>query len=274
MGYDGYIHNCLERSECETKDSPDQTAMVRPTDIRPPFPKSSPCVMIHDRVWYMSPLADPTLFQFPGWHSDLMFSTPGQICIEYCSGNGTWIAEKARLHPEKNWLAVEKRFDRARKIWSKIQNLHLSNLIVAFAEGLSISTTYIPSCSVAEIYVNFPDPWPKHRHAKHRIISPVFLQEAARVLQPGGQLVFVTDDEPYSSQFLQIVAEQTALMQTLGPPGYAAPPDDYGTSFFDSLFRSQGKPVLYHTLAKPPSEEATTHTNNGSHMSLDESSLV
>lgn len=196
----------------------------------------------------MSPLADPATFHFPGWYAENVFTHQGEICIEYCSGNGTWIAEKAAAHPEKNWLAVEKRFDRTRKIWSKIKNLQLPNLIVAFAEGLALSQTYLPTSTVSEIYVNFPDPWPKQRHAKHRIMNPLFLHEAARVLKPEGRLIFVTDDEPYSTQFLQTVAEQTELAQTLPPPGYSDPPEGYGTSFFDSLFRGQGKPIYYHAL--------------------------
>ena len=252
----------------------------------------------------MSPLADFSAFHFPGWKHELLFSAPRPIHIEYCSGNGAWIAEKAKKHPEINWLAVEKRFDRTRKIWSKIKNNGLSNLVAAFAEGMSLSSNYLPSSSVAAIYVNFPDPWPKQRHAKHRIISPFFFHEASRVLEPGGRLIFVTDDEPYSTLFLQLASSQTdpvlipenschldaskprdsidrkraeysnidpfsivesrelsrgpsgtnlrelALVQTLPPPGYAAPPDDYGTSFFDSLFRNQGKPIYYHELVK------------------------
>ena len=224
--------------------------MVRPKNILPPFPKSSPQVMIHDRVWYMSPLAEFSAFQFPGWYSDSLFSTPGKICVEYCSGNGSWIAQKAAAHPELNWLAVEKRFDRTRKIWSKIKNQQLTNLVAAFAEGTALSINYFPSSSVSAIYINFPDPWPKQRHAKHRIITPAFFQEAARVLEPNGRLIFVTDDAPYSTQFLQMVEAQTALEQTFPLPGYIAPPDDYGTSFFDSLFRNQGKPIYYHELVK------------------------
>jgi tRNA (guanine-N7-)-methyltransferase len=198
----------------------------------------------------MSPLADFSSFQFPSWHHELLFPNPGEIHIEYCSGNGTWIAEKATQYPEHNWLAVEKRFDRTRKIWSKIKNLNLPNLVAAFAEGMALSTHYLPSSSVAAIYVNFPDPWPKARHAKHRIISPAFFQETHRVLQPHGRLIFVTDDEPYSTQFLQITSEQSDLKQILPAPGYTTPPENYGTSFFDSLFRNQGKPIYYHELVK------------------------
>lgn len=230
-----------------------EDAMVRPKEIAPPFPKSESIITIHDRVWYLPPLGDTKLFQFPGWHDALVFPTSGDIHIEYCSGNGAWIAEKAKLHPESNWLAVEKRFDRARKIWSKIKNLELDNLLVAFAEGLKLSRNYIPDASVTSIYVNFPDPWPKTRHAKHRIISPEFLTECSRVLKPEGNLIFVTDDEPYSQFFSEVASGQTSL--TPHGSGISSPPEDYGTSFFDSLFRSQGKTIFYHHLVKNASFE-------------------
>ena len=221
-----------------------QGQMVRPKEIAPPFSKKTPLVMIHDRVWYMAPLADGSAFRFPGWQE--LFSSSNDVRIEYCSGNGSWIVEKAKTHPEVNWLAVEKRFDRTKKIWSKIKNEGLKNLVVAFAEGLSLTSRYIPDSSVSTIYVNFPDPWPKNRHAKHRIASPLLFQQAARVLQPDGRLIFVTDDEPYSELFLKVAAAQTSLVSALPPPSYAEAPEGYGTSFFDSLFRSQGKRIFYH----------------------------
>ncbi len=222
--------------------------MVRPKQIKPPFPKSEPIVTIHDRVWYAPTLADPTLFHFPGWGDPLLFGNNHPVFIEYCSGNGDWIVEKAKQNPDKNFLAVEKRFDRARKIWSKIQNNSLSNLVVAFAEAMMLSTNFFPTSSVETIYVNFPDPWPKQRHAKHRLISPLFFEETKRVLTPKGSLIVVTDDEAYSEIFLELSKQQKAFTNPLSPSGYSSPPEDYGTSYFDALFRDQGKPVRYHEL--------------------------
>lgn len=224
--------------------------MVKPEDISPPYPRAERRITIHDRVWYLPVRADVSTFRFPGWYSPELFRTEQEIHIEFCSGNGSWIAEKARLHPELNWLAVEKRFDRARKIWSKIQNNRLPNLVVAFAEAMHLSTSFIPPSSVSTVYVNFPDPWPKNRHAKHRIISTSFFIEVARILRDGGGLIFVTDDEPYSELFIQLSQEQNVLHQEIPPPSFVPPPRDYGTSFFDSLFTSQGKTIRFHSMKK------------------------
>lgn len=225
--------------------------MTRPKDLHSPTRSVSSPVIIQDRVWYLPARADLSYFTFPGWISPSLFESPSPIIVEYCSGNGSWIAEKALKNPQNNYLAVEMRFDRTRKIWSKIKNLNLKNLVVACAEGLSLSKNFFPPSSIHQIFVNFPDPWPKKRHAKHRIICPLFFLEAARTLQDGGLLTFVTDDEPYSALFSELVDTlEGPLQQTLPPPGYTTPPEDYGTSFFDSLFRGQGKEIRYHELRK------------------------
>ena len=225
--------------------------MVRPKDLHSPTRSVASPVIIQDRVWYLPSRADASLFRFPGWVSAELFEKEAPIMVEYCSGNGTWIAEKAVQNPHLNWLAVEIRFDRTRKIWSKIKNLNLKNLVVACAEGLSLSKNFFPPSSIHQIFVNFPDPWPKRRHAKHRIISPLFFSEAARTLEEEGLLTFVTDDEPYSTLFLELLPTlKVPLKQTNPSPGYKTPPDEYGTSFFDSLFRGQGKEIRYHELRK------------------------
>lgn len=225
--------------------------MTRPKDLRSPTSSVSSPVIIQDRVWYVPARADLSLFQFPGWVSPELFQNQAPIIVEYCSGNGSWIAEKAQQHPEYNWLAVEKRFDRTRQVWSKIKNKNIPNLVVACAEGMSLSTNFFPSSSIHRIFINFPDPWPKKRHAKHRIISPLFFSETARTLEEGGLLTFVTDDAEYSDFFIELASTlPTPLKQTLPFPGYKAPPEEYGTSFFDALFRSKGKEIRYHELKK------------------------
>ncbi len=222
--------------------------MVRPKNIAPPYPRTNPMVVIHDRVWYVPLFADINAFSFPGWADPALFGNDNPVCIEFCSGNGDWIIEQAIKYPTKNWLAIEKRFDRVRKIWSKIKNRSIPNLVATYGEGSRVSTSYFPKESVEKVFVNFPDPWPKNRHAKNRIISVDFLKEVARILTCKGSFTFVTDDQPYSELFLQLPTGD--LQQMLSEPGYAPLPEGYGSSFFASLFISQGKPIFYHLLQK------------------------
>jgi tRNA (guanine-N7-)-methyltransferase len=222
--------------------------MVRPKNIAPPYARNNPIIVIHDRVWYIPPLADVNSFLFPGWTSPILFGNDNPVCVEFCSGNGDWIIEQAIATPTKNWLAVEKRFDRVRKIWSKITNRSVTNLVAIYGEGARASTSFFPTESVEKVFVNFPDPWPKNRHAKNRLISVDFLTEVARILKNQGSFTFVTDDQAYSELFLRLPVGE--LRQMLPHPGFAPLPQGYGSSFFASLFISQGKPIYYHLLKK------------------------
>ena len=226
--------------------------MFTPKDFRIPFSKESPTVAIFDQVLYIPPTCDRSNYVFPGWFSSEIFGREREdnpIAIEFCSGNGGWVLQKAQKHPELNWVAVEKRFDRVRKIWLKMKNMNLKNVFIVFGDALAFSSSYIPTSSVHSLYINFPDPWPKSRHIKNRIISPLFFSEASRIILPRGKLVFVTDDASYSNWFLEqytLWNKECFHLLSEHSLSVSEPPIDYGSSFFEDLFRRQGKSILYH----------------------------
>ncbi len=224
---------------------------MRPTDLKPPVSREKRSVLIHDRVWYVPqvPLSSNE-FLFPGWSHPDLFGNDNPIHIEYCSGNGVWIAEKAIANPFVNWVAVERKFDRVRKIWAKIKNFNLTNMIVMCGEGYQATKRYIPNQSVGEISINFPDPWPKARHAKHRLIQSEFIQEMGRIIAPQGTLMFVTDDKLHSQWFIKKVATHPGFTSVYPDPYYTTDLNAYGSSFFDELWRSQGRSIYYHKFMR------------------------
>lgn len=219
--------------------------MVKPKNFTFPFSKDSASVLLHEGVFFIPPQVKDSAFSFPGWEA--CFQQKAPIHVEFCSGNGSWIAEKAKQFPTINWVAVEKRFDRVRKIWAKAQNEGLTNLLVVFGDARVFLHTYMPTLSVAKLFINFPDPWPKRRHTKHKIISEELFEGVCRVLEPQGHFVFVTDDAPYSSYFDECTHQQTSRFLCSEETSL---PEGYGTSFFHSLFVSQGKTIHYHELVK------------------------
>ncbi|HSX11245.1 MAG TPA: tRNA (guanosine(46)-N7)-methyltransferase TrmB [Chlamydiales bacterium] len=167
------------------------------------------------------------------------FETPQPIIVEYCSGNGQWIGDRARQNPQFNWIAVEKQFERARKIWLKSHRESIPNLSIVCGDALTFTRYFAPL--VSEVYVNFPDPWPKRRHAKHRLIQAEFLQAVAKIVQPGGQAICVTDHPAYATEMAQEFAkcpEWTFLFNVNEWP-------DYGRSFFNDLWIGQGRTINY-----------------------------
>src|SRR3984957_20943969 len=109
---------------------------MKPSNLKAPFSWDECKPMIQDRIIYAPQTFHPTEeLLFPGWNDPSLFGNDHPICIEYCSGNGLWIAEKAEANPEINWIAVEKKIMRVKKIWSKIRNLNLKNLIIVCGEA-------------------------------------------------------------------------------------------------------------------------------------------
>ncbi len=175
---------------------------MKPNDLKPAFTWAERRVMIKDRVWYVPDRCDYASFVFPGWSSPELFGNDKPVIVEYCCGNGIWLASKAKAHPEYNWVGVEWRYQRVRKVWSKIHNESLDNLIVLCGEACLSTSLYFPSDSLETVYINFPDPWPKTKHAKHRLFQQPFIQQLHRVLKPNSSAIIATDDAKYSKQLV------------------------------------------------------------------------
>lgn len=196
----------------------------------------------------MPPVLPDDPFVFTGW--DMLFSKNQPVKVEYCSGNGSWIVDKAIANPNSNWLAVEMQFERARLIWARAKNAGLTNFAIGFAEGVELTQRFFPTASVSEIFVNFPDPWPKRRHAKHRLIRPEFVRELARIIPSKGMVTLVTDNEEYSAIMVKEMTANPHFAHPFGPPYYEEASSEYGTSYFDSLFRMQSKTIRLHRFVR------------------------
>lgn len=202
--------------------------------------------MIHDHILYVPEYYEGHQdYAFPGWSSPLVFGRDAPTEVEYCTGNGAWIVEKAIAHPDRNWVAVEIQFDRVRKIWSKIHNFKLKNLFVVCGEALTFTRYYVPNNSFAAVYVNFPDPWPKEKHSKKRLLKEPFFTEISRACTPEAIATFVTDHTDYSEQITQAMLSHPLWEPCFPDPYYVTDYEGYGTSYFDALWREQGLPVRY-----------------------------
>ena len=171
---------------------------------------------------------------FPSFET--LFGNKHPVHIEYCSGNGEWVIDKALNHPELNWIAVEKKFERVCKIYSKARNNSLENLFVISGEALTFAREYLPDACLDSVYVNFPDPWPKDRHAKHRLIQRSFSDELWRTMKKAGGVTLVTDNIPYLEQMKYEMQEWTPKTGDFST---------YGSSYFERLWLSKGLKIHY-----------------------------
>ena len=179
------------------------------------------------------------------WSSEELFGNDKPVVIEFCCGNGQWIGEMAKKHPEYNWLGVDKLFERARKVWAKIHREEIPNLFVVCAEALTFIRHYILSSSVHAVYINFPDPWPKLRHVKNRLVNQAFLEALSLILKPVARVFLTTDDFPYVEWTLKEFSHSCLWTPVHPEPHYITNIEGFGRSFFNDLWIQQGR-TIYH----------------------------
>jgi tRNA (guanine-N7-)-methyltransferase len=219
---------------------------MNPKKLKSPFTWETRQPATHDHILYVPEYYTKHQdYCFPGWDSPEIFGKKAPVAVEYCAGNGAWIVDRALKYPEYHWVAVEIQFKRVRKIWSKIHNFNLSNLFIVCGEGLTFSRYYVPDNSFDAIYVNFPDPWPKEKHAKKRLLQEPFLSELARTSKKDAIVTIVTDHVGYASQITKNMLSHPAWAPCFPEPHFVHEMDGYGTSYFDALWKEQGIPIHY-----------------------------
>ena len=216
--------------------------MKQASDLRIPFTWENRHPILLDRYLYI-----PGCFErHEEWNRipwEDLFGNQHPMVVEYCSGNGQWICDLAKNNPNRNWIAVEKRFDRSRKIWLRLHRENISNLIVVCGEAVTFTRHYLPPKSVAEIFVNFPDPWPKLRHAKHRLIRKEFIELVETVLESQGKATFTTDDRPYVDQMLEVVFSHPRWKPSYPEPYFTTEIPNFGSSYFCDLWKKKGRTI-------------------------------
>lgn len=174
-----------------------------------------------------------------------IFGNSNRVEIEFCSGNGEWIARCAEENPGINYIGVEMKFARAQKILAKKEKRGLKNLLVVCGKGEDLCEHYLPENFASAFYINFPDPWPKKRHAKHRIVKEEFIDVLGKIAQEGAPLWVVSDDEKYVGEILEILGSHRKWQEAFPFPHYVEESTTYGSSYFNRLWLEKGKKIHY-----------------------------
>jgi tRNA (guanine-N7-)-methyltransferase len=160
-----------------------------------------------------------------------MFPQAQPLEVELGAGDGSFMAQWAAAHPERNFLAVERLLGRLRKLDRKGQRLGLRNLRVMRIEASYFLEYLLPPASVSALHLYFPDPWPKRRHRKNRLVSEAFTQATARALVPGGVVWLRTDDADYFAQMTEVFGAATAFQPVETPGELCAVVTDFEREF-------------------------------------------
>ena len=125
-----------------------------------------------------------------------VFGRPAPLHVEVGCGSGSFLAGMASIHPEWNWLGLEIRFKRVVLTARKIRRAGATHARIARYDAFWMDDLFADG-EVAGLYVNHPDPWPKPREARNRLLARPFAESAARLLAPGACLRVKTDSPDY-----------------------------------------------------------------------------
>ena len=160
-----------------------------------------------------------------------MFPQRQPLEVELGSGDATFSTEYAGQHPTRNFIGVERLLGRMRKLDRKGRRARLENL-----RGVRIESAYfleflLPRHSAEALHIYFPDPWPKQKHQRHRLINSRFPQLAYAALGPGGRVYLRTDDGDYFKQMLAVFAASTNFQLVETPAELATILTDFERDF-------------------------------------------
>ena len=161
-----------------------------------------------------------------------VFGRKAPTILEIGFGMGETTAQIAQVHPENNYLGIEVHTPGVGSLLKLIVENELTNLRLVQHDAVEVLTHMIAPASLAGAHIFFPDPWPKKRHHKRRLLQPSFVSLLASRLAPGAYLHSATDWQEYAEQILAAFTAEPALANTA--PGFAPRPDYRPLTKFES----------------------------------------
>jgi tRNA (guanine-N7-)-methyltransferase len=160
-----------------------------------------------------------------------LFPQPQPLEVELGCGDASFLVEYAARHPERNFIGVERLLGRLRKLDRKGRRAGLTNV-----RGVQIESAYflqylLPPRSASVLHIYFPDPWPKKRHHKNRLINESFPRLARAALAPDGAMYLRTDDKDYFAQMTGVFGASAEFQKVETPAELSGLPTDFEREF-------------------------------------------
>jgi len=153
-----------------------------------------------------------------------LFGRAAPCTLEIGFGNGENLVALAAAHPERNYLGVEVHRPGVGRLLLAVEERQLANVRVICQDAVEVLERRIAAGSLAEILILFPDPWPKKRHHKRRLIQAPFVALLERALAPGGVLRLATDWQPYALEMLAALGAAPGLANLAAGGGFVPRP--------------------------------------------------
>ena len=172
------------------------------------------------------------------------------LVVEIGFGRGEFLLELAQQSPEQAFVGLEVSYKRSLKMARRLAKLGIANIAILEARAEELLRDALPSDSVACFWLNFPDPWPKKRHARRRFVQTETLARLARCLVPGGLLRIATDDPDYAVWIDDLLATEPALENRYAPDRWRAAVADRSATAYELEWRALGRSFHFFEYAR------------------------
>lgn len=197
----------------------------------------------------ITPELDITTFSLPVNRKEI-FGNDNQSALEIGFGEGEFIVETAENNPDWNYIGIEIKYFRYKKAVRLCIEHNLRNVkLLHFDADLAVEQVFTPN-TFDRVFINFPDPWPKERHIKHRIINNTFLDNLYKLMNKDGILEFTSDHIDYVTHTIEHFEDHKKFSNIHGKRGYAEKIEDRPVTKFEKEFRDEGKPIYYLAFKK------------------------
>jgi tRNA (guanine-N7-)-methyltransferase len=174
-----------------------------------------------------------------------VFGRRAPLVVEVGFGNGQFLADMARARPETDFVGIELYGKGIEKLSRRLEREAIGNVRIVKGEALSVLRARFGRGRVAEVHLNFPDPWPKKRHHKRRLVGPALPVALFACLPPGGEVRMATDDTCYALQMREVFEAHPGFANAAGPHRFAEPEPGRVATKYERKFGALGHTIRH-----------------------------
>ena len=184
----------------------------------------------------------------PDWVE--VFSNHNPLNLEVGFGVGNFIIEMGIREPCENFIGMDFYHKGIRKVITRIEKYQIDNARIVYGDAKEKIPLLFNSEELSRVYINFPDPWPKKRHHKRRLIKPAFIKILSEKLKPDGEIHIATDYEAYALEMMFFFEKEPMLKNKNGPGVFLSQKEGIPKSKYEKKFINAGERIFYLEFAK------------------------
>lgn len=170
---------------------------------------------------------------------------PLRMVLEIGFGRGEFLTALASAAPERAHVGVELSWKRVLKMARRLARSELRNVRLVHARGEDVVAEAIAPASLEALWINFPDPWPKKRHHRRRLVQPPLVAALAERLVPGGWLHVATDHPGYAEHIDAVLSGEPRLENAFAPDRWRAEVPGRPPTAYELEWRAEGRPLHF-----------------------------